>query len=629
MSSADVNFLASTSPYVSVILAQTVSEEKHDLVDKIVDDLIADLGLDSGTTARKLIRRERQNADGFECSFFHYSEQRAPSWLKVEQSLEIWDYLNHLGLVMRSEAYLALFASDPVLRTIISRRLIGRENSGAFTFIRRISQKTLTDAFIEGPTRTLWLSALHRRTAVKADSKVLSGIDLQFALNPLDDQTYHFTAARSMAVLNGSAKPVGFSQRRSIVWLGLSKNWTDFRSQVKSVLEAVNRAAEQPKRLVAPLPVLASPVAGLNDVRDAFDVALVPPELLADDRSQDDVRQQEVAKWAYRGRFEIESRTALDVTINGYLDDVQVGKAELKVRIEGDEQVVVDVSGEAEPGLENDFQELRTMLEDSRLLKVRFDSGHVLSDGMLFLQRFRDLPFEGWKFVSLGEADEPCGTLVTKEKPTQATGTGFSVRSIGESDSLFCWVRRNWFDLQFLATRDGWLACDDGAGEIADFISLDLNPDDGGIPRVTLVHVKGSGSRSLDRGISVSDYEVVCGQAVKNLRFLDHENLVERLSLGVGNEIASATWQGANHVGDRTSMLEELKKLGFNYRRRVVVFQPRVRKFELGRLRAVVRAGTAGAAEGNRLRQLDALLLAVEADCRDLGADFVVLASDC
>ena len=50
-------------------------------------------------------------------------------------------------------------------------------------------------AFVRGKAPT-WLSATHRRTTVKADSKVLSGIDLRDALNPVEDQSYYFTAAR-------------------------------------------------------------------------------------------------------------------------------------------------------------------------------------------------------------------------------------------------------------------------------------------------------------------------------------------------------------------------------------------------------------------------------------------------
>ena len=63
--------------------------------------------------------------------------------------------------------------------------------------------------------------------------------------------------------------------------------------------------------------------------------------------------------------------------------------------------------------------------------------------------------------------------------------------------------------------KDQWLACDDGAMEIADFILFEAGPP--GL--IEVIHVKGAHSSSPNRGISVSAYEVVVGQAVKNLRF--------------------------------------------------------------------------------------------------------------
>jgi len=58
------------------------------------------------------------------------------------------------------------------------------------------------------------------------------------------------------------------------------------------------------------------------------------------------------------------------------------------------------------------------------------------------------------------------------------------------------------------------------------------NPEE---PVLTLIHVKGSGSNSDGREISVANYEVVTGQAVKNLRKLDHRILESGLEEGIGN----------------------------------------------------------------------------------------------
>jgi len=100
------------------------------------------------------------------------------------------------------------------------------------------------------------------------------------------------------------------------------------------------------------------------------------------------------------------------------------------------------------------------------------------------------------------------GINIKKEKPDK-----FS--NIGNDDSLFCWVQRKF--------NKGYLLCDDGAMEKADFIHLD------GGKTLSLIHVKGAKSDGQERKISVSSYEVVVGQAVKNLLWFERSDLAEAL----------------------------------------------------------------------------------------------------
>ncbi|MEZ5304083.1 MAG: hypothetical protein R3F11_26090 [Verrucomicrobiales bacterium] len=472
------------------------------------------------------------------------------------------------------------------------------------------------------------MSGIHRRTAVKADSKILSGIELQAALNPLDDQSYHFTAVRAVTELGFGTKPVGLSQRRSNVWIGMTKDWADFRNQAKAIFAAVKKAEENPSGRLAALPVLAVPVSSSADVSGAFDVALIPPELLADDPSADSSRLEEAEKWAYRARFEIVGSDGASVQVKGYLDDELLGDFHLNVTVDGPDRVHVEVeSGRASDADEEQFKGMAAALKTARWLKVRYETGQTLSDGSLYSQRFRDLPFEGWRFEELGESGSARETNPKGEKPTPPDHPQqFSVDAIGDQDSLFCWVANHWFGLSGLGSDTGWLICDDGAGEIADFIHLDLDPEDGGRPVLSLIHVKGSKSDKANRSVSVSDYEVVCGQAVKNLRSLDQINLADQLEDGAGKEVARATWHDGTHVGDRTGAIAALRTLGSNYRRRVIVFQPRVTRTAHASAQQAIDDGSQGA-EANRLRQLNTLLLGAEADCRDLGAEFLVLSS--
>jgi hypothetical protein len=97
---------------------------------------------------------------------------------------------------------------------------------------------------------------------------------------------------------------------------------------------------------------------------------------------------------------------------------------------------------------------------------------------------------------------------VEKEKPS---GTG--KRSIFE-----------WLEERLVASDAGVVFCDDGTGEIADFITL-TDTDAG--PRVKMYHCKKSGGgRPGDR---VEDLYEVCGQAVKSSMWLRTEQLLVQL----------------------------------------------------------------------------------------------------
>lgn len=619
-----------TRPYISLVLAKyTASRGISDIVDDLVAEIKAELKLEDDDSPRSLAAEDGDAADsGVRRAFVHYRESRPPSWLVPDSTSDINDELNHLLVVLRKGKYLGVYGSDPAVKAILSRRLKMVGGEGAFAHLKPIKRKVLTDAFVHGPARTLWLSGIHRRTAVKADSKILSGVELQSALNPLDDQSYHFTAVRSEAKLGGDPKPIGLSQRRSNVWIGLTKTWLEFRDQSKAILAAVQAAEENPSDRVAAIPVLAIPVTNGEDVSGAFDVALIPPELLADDPSADSARLEELEKWAYRARFEITGNEKANVSVRGFLDDGLLGDFDIDVTIVGHGRISVTVDGTIAAGVDEDqFNAMKAVLNKPRWLKVRYESGQTLSDGSLYSQRFRDLPFARWRFEDLGESASPRRTNPKREKPTPNDNPQrFLIDDIGNQDSLFCWVAKNWFGLPGFGSPTGWLLCDDGAGEIADFIHLDEVPDDGGMPMLSLIHVKGSKSDKANRSVSVSDHEIVCGQAVKNLRSLDQINLADQLEQGAGNSVARATWQNGNHVGERTGAIAAIRGLGSNYRRRVIVFQPRVTESAHAIAQRDIDSGSQSA-RANRLRQLNTLLLGAEADCRDLGADFWVLSS--
>jgi hypothetical protein len=136
------------------------------------------------------------------------------------------------------------------------------------------------------------------------------------------------------------------------------------------------------------------------------------------------------------------------------------------------------------------------------------------------------------------------------------------------------------------------------------------------------------GSAKADRGISVSDYEVVVGQAVKNLRYLDRSHISEKLAANSDKKIGEAVWHDGKRLDDRKVILKILAKAASNMTKSVCVFQPRARKTEVEEIGARISRGDLDRPEVRRLRQLDALLLAARAECLRLGADFRVIGED-
>jgi hypothetical protein len=255
---------------------------------------------------------------------------------------------------------------------------------------------------------------------------------------------------------------------------------------------------------------------------------------------------------------------------------------------------------------------VRTLNDEKKWLKVWYESGHVLAEQDIFELRFREFPFRNYRWDNFGDYERD------QEKPKP-----LNAENIGRDKSLFSWVKRCWRSDLTEANPDGrtgcpapgWLASNDGSMEIADFIHLGVRASPA---TLTLIHVKGANNNNANRPISVSAYEVVTSQAVKNLRHIDQELLAGNFVNQLDKRIKEAVWYNGKRV-DRDGMLKALHKINANYIRRVIILQPQTTRSSLAKAR------NGSPAEQLRAKQLDTLLLAAQANCQSLGAEFWVI----
>lgn len=697
---AEIDEVKKLEPYRSLVLAQigsgaTLTRLIGDCLSDIKTEEILNISDEEGDTGEteERVRREKNCESGINSSsvnlehgFLHYELQKPVPWTNAD---DIYDTENHLVLFSRKKSVnlLALYASENSKRRSIRKRFDDSDYDG-LRYLSAIAPKHLNDAFFGDQVRTLWLSGMHRRVPVKADAKVLSGQDLEYALDPVNDQTFYFSAVRSSSNSSPDGvekndgdqkgkhrelRTVGLSPKKSRIWTRPSRNWGHYlegTNAILSELSGVLDTNDEDAGKDEPLPVLADVASGDDDIGAPYDMVIQPPELLSSDVEQEDDESKEAEEWVYNAHFKIleaggefqgdfdriDDFTPPNVVSDVYHRGDKIGKIAIEldisdrtdVQIQSVDTVIEEKNGSEEK--EDRFTTLKKLCSNTRKLKVYYDSGHTLSGGSLYSVQFQNRTFDQFLWASFGEDYD-----VTKEKPSDFPKEKNDVQwdhpSDGEGEgeeeqrySLFHWVYENWPpDSDSWAPSDaprkwidcdgprGWLAIDDGSMEIADFIHFQEPEDENEKPILSLIHVKGSGSDSNEREISVANYEVVTGQAVKNLRHLETTDLTDELKEGENSKVGAFVWKDGDLVETddtdeedtrRRRMANVLQDQDSDFQRRVVVLQPHIR----GSYYSKVRNGEKSQNE-KRLQQLDALLNGARQSCNGLGAEFWVIGS--
>jgi len=562
--------------------------------------------------------------ENFVTSVLHYAETKRPAWFL---GAGIRDKLNQIVVISAIDKLIAITFSDAAARNSVVRE-IKQSSKGAFSKLKILSNSDAQKALVENEVRTLWLKGTHRQSVIKPDSKQLSGLELEYAMDPLDDQSYYFSSVRSTLdntslAIEGKNAVVGTSPGHSRFWVSPTRDWDEFSDRMKSILIHIAEKLSGDKAVQKPLDMLAQPINSLAGVQAPYGVSLIVPDAqVAEDNNDGDERWFQ--QFADAVTFNLTTKDAAP----SFEADVFWGDEKLgRLSYEFEEKNGIDIglkiqSIEWSKESERDIA-LRKLCMQSSNTKVYFDTGHTFSSGHIYETKFRDPKFDRWSWVKMAIDETDFG----KEKPNKDDSKAFDAAKIGNDDdkSLFGLVARNWPNLKDRGSATGWLICDDGAMESADFIHID---DEANPPKISLIHVKGSGNKKENRKISVSDYEVVIGQAVKNVRYLDQGNLHDKLKSNTDRRLSNAVWHKGKRQQDRTGILNVLDNIGSNHTKEIVVLQPRVRKSVWKNTLDQIKNGKVNSPDVLRLKQLDALLQGAAADCFAVNAQFTVIADD-
>jgi hypothetical protein len=526
---------------------------------------------------------------GADIQGYVYDRHVQVSWTEDK----ILDLQHHLLLVLAGHGYIAVHATDPKLQDKLTAALLSTKADGVLPGYAPITRQKLEAAFVvDGQAKSLWLKGIHARSALKADAKVLIGDNLAFALDVFGDQTFWWSAARARNPKLGAI--VGASATASRIWLRKATDPNDFQKETLRLLKHL-KAAKPGEGLR----VLASPelAVDLKALTSAYDLSLMPPDFGVDLERQG-VTADELALDASAATFLVTgSKTSADFHIALRLNGTLVATAQVEVKLaRAVGQVRFNVTSTvttADPALAAQAQRILETVQQGDDVNLHYDSGYSISGRKTFKTVRHRVTFTRYVEARF----DPAKWDIDTEKPS-------ALDRIGQEKSLFCWLQKR---------LKGHLMCDDGSMEKADFIHIDpSNPQ-----TLTFYHVKGSHSVKADREISVSAYEVVTAQAIKNLIWLDKNDFLKGLKKRI--RPTHQYWKGNGKPSTYQEFAAAVEALPPDCKRKVVVLQPSLLKATRDDNRGKANA------QGQRLDQLEFLLAAAEQTCRSLSTEFEVI----
>nr|WP_306416766.1 hypothetical protein [Vibrio sp. D420a] len=532
-----------------------------------------------------------------------YTITKSPSWAK---DLELKDLEHHVFVSFNVRDHLAFYFSEKGKKDAI-REYFGKKR---LPNLLPIPINKLNGNFInEDEIKMLWLSGIHGRDNFKADSKVLGGKSVADTLDPLVDQSYMMSAVRTDVWDTQAKSSVGINPFKSSIWRGPCKDWQTFENRVLDILDRLSINSTESD---SPIGILSYPISKPDDLKTPFDFSLVDYDFLPEEDGQNRKELLKKLQYSYHAEL-VPSFIESDISLDIYYSGKVVGNISVEVIVD-DYKVHFNIKSES-PIVKKYFDQYKRVFTYPELIKCWFESGHAVVNGMVFSTGYQDVNYEKFIWADFENYD------ISKEKP----GTNPqkpALKDIGKEKSLFCWVKKcwsgNWLNPDDFNTTEkpqGWLYCDDGSGEKADFIHYVKH---GSLHLISLIHVKASKSSAPARRISVGAHDVVLNQAVKNLRYTSRKTLLEDLRARHDTAAHKSCWKNGQPAQPEDFFHDLLALKDNKYvKTRVVVVQPHTQKS--------VYEGNVG----NKIKtQLDVLLVSAENAIRSSGADFHIIGFD-
>jgi hypothetical protein len=392
--------LADLTPFLSIVVLRCATADPS-LDFKALTRFLHRSASESGRALRARIQAEitvtaQQHVDGIgmlcELGFddlFGLTRElhRSPSWAGPDSGLI--DVTNELMIAVRRNNLVAVCSRTPSEARF--RKWINREN-GPFRFM---PAPVLASTF-QGDGRMVWMRGVHRRRPNKPDSQALGGLRVQDAMNVVSHDSYALRAAKvdfqpedNIRVLRDllTVSP----DRSRISW----KRPSYFGMFLAATVEALDMLDKALIDSNEPVPVfgdLATYETDLDRVRGAFDIMVADPDVLRGDPDVDD-EEVERAELLLDALLDVRgdpSSPVVEVDV-GY-DDAMAGTVVLRP-VEGRGGFDVKVGLDGTPTNEAVLRQIKDMIDDSDVLTIYYESGHVLGQGQIVHQRSTNRPF--------------------------------------------------------------------------------------------------------------------------------------------------------------------------------------------------------------------------------------------